>query len=90
MQWIADESFQEIIDGTTTPEIAMDWGMIDFQEEEEDFDKRMIEKYGASEDDEEKLNVVYYRDYLASFEEEMPVNSDNEIKVVTVEGTIMG
>ena len=25
---------------------AMDWGMIDFQEEEEDFDKRMIEKYG--------------------------------------------
>ena len=55
--------------------------MIDFQEEEEDFDKRMIEKYGASEDDEEKLNVVYYRDYLASFEEEMPVNSDNEIKL---------
>ena len=91
MQWIADESFQEIIDGTTTPRnSAMDWGMIDFQEEEEDFDKRMIEKYGASEDDEEKLNVVYYRDYLASFEEEMPVNSDNEIKVVTVEGTIMG
>ena len=91
MQWIADESFQEIIDGTTTPRnAAMDWGMIDFQEEEEDFDKRMIEKYGASEDDEEKLNVVYYRDYLASFDEEMPVNSDNEIKVVTVEGTIMG
>ena len=90
MQWIADESFQEIIDGTTTPRnAAMDWGMIDFQEEEEDFDKRMIDKYGASEDDEEKLNVVYYRDYLASFDEEMPVNSDNEIKVVTVEGTIM-
>ena len=91
MQWIADESFQQIIDGTTTPRnAAMDWGMIDFQEEEEDFDKRMIDKYGASEDDEEKLNVVYYRDYLASFDEEMPVNSDNEIKVVTVEGTIMG
>ena len=90
MQWIADESFQQIIDGTTTPRnAAMDWGMIDFQEEEEDFDKRMIDKYGASEDDEEKLNVVYYRDYLASFDEEMPVNSDNEIKVVTVEGTIM-
>jgi protease-4 len=91
MQWIADESFQEIIDGTTTPKnAAIDWGLIDFQEEEEDFDKRMIDKYGASEDDEEKLNVVYYRDYLASFDEEMPVNSDNEIKVVTVEGTIMG
>ena len=90
MQWIADESFQQIIDGTTTPRnAAMDWGMIDFQEEEEDFDKRMIDKYGASEDDEEKLNVVYYRDYLASFDGEMPVNSDNEIKVVTVEGTIM-
>ena len=90
MQWIADESFQEIIDGTTTPKnAAIDWGLIDFQEEEEDFDKRMIDKYGASEDDEEKLNVVYYRDYLASFDEEMPVNSDNEIKVVTVEGTIM-
>lgn len=91
MQWIADESFQEIIDGTTTPRnSAMDWGMIDYQEEEEDFDKRMIEKFGASDNDEEKLNVVYYRDYLASFEEDMPVNSDNEIKVVTVEGTIMG
>mgnify|MGYP001481194107 CR=1 FL=1 len=50
----------------------------------------MIEKYGASEDDEEKLDVVYYRDYLASFDEEMPVNSGNEIKVVTVEGVIMG
>lgn len=91
MQWIADESFKEIIDGTTTQKTAfLDWGLIDVQEEEEDFDKRMIEKFGAAEDDEEELNVVYYRDYLASFDEELPVNSDNEIKVVTVEGTIMG
>ena len=90
MQWIADESFKEIIDGTTTQKTAfLDWGLIDVQEEREAFDERMIEKFGASEDDEEELNVVYYRDYLASFEEELPVNSDNEIKVVTVEGTIM-
>ena len=91
MQWIADESFKEIIDGTTTQKTAfLDWGLIDVQEEQEAFDERMIEKFGASEDDEEELNVVYYRDYLASFDEELPVNSDNEIKVVTVEGTIMG
>ena len=91
MQWIADESFKEIIDGTTTQKTAfLDWGLIDVQEEQEAFDERMIQKFGASEDDKEELNVVYYRDYLASFEEELPVNSDNEIKVVTVEGTIMG
>jgi protease-4 len=91
MQWIADESFKELIDGTTTTTTAaLDWGLVDVQEEREAFDERMIEKFGASEDDEEELNVVYYRDYLASFEEELPVNSDNEIKVVTVEGTIMG
>jgi len=90
MQWVADESFKEIVAGKTTPRTAaLDWGLVDFQEEEEDFDKRMIKKYGASDEDEEKLNVVYYRDYLASFEEELPVNSTNEIKVVTVEGTIM-
>ena len=90
LQWIADESFKEIIDGTTTTKNAsLDWGLVDVQEEREVFDERMIEKFGASEDDEEELNAVYYRDYLASFEEDLPVNSDNEIKVVTVEGTIM-
>ena len=90
LQWIADESFKEIIDGTTTTKNAsLDWGLVDVQEEREVFDARMIEKFGASEDDEEELNAVYYRDYLASFEEDLPVNSDNEIKVVTVEGTIM-
>ena len=90
MQWIADESFKEIIDGTTTQKTAfLDWGLVDVQEEREAFDERMIEKFGASEDDEEELNVIYYRDYLASFEEELPVNSKNEVKVVTVEGTIM-
>ena len=90
LQWIADESFKEIIDGTTTTKnAALDWGLVDVMEEREAFDERMIEKFGASEDDEEELNAVYYRDYLASFEEDLPVNSDNEIKVVTVEGTIM-
>ena len=90
LQWIADESFKEIIDGTTTTKnAALDWGLVDVMEERETFDERMIEKFGASEDDEEELNAVYYRDYLASFEEDLPVNSDNEIKVVTVEGTIM-
>ena len=41
-------------------------------EEEDEFDKRMIEKFGASEDDEDKLNLVYFSPYLASFEEELP------------------
>ena len=90
LQWIADESFKEIIDGTTTTKnAALAWGLVDVMEERETFDERMIEKFGASEDDEEELNAVYYRDYLASFEEDLPANSDNEIKVVTVEGTIM-
>ena len=57
-------------------------------EETEDFDKRMIEKFGASEDDEEELNAVYFRDYLASFEEELPSKSKNVVRVITAEGTV--
>ena len=64
--------------------------MVDVVEEDEEFDLRMIEKFGASEDDEDELNLVYYRPYLASFDDELPSKSKNEIKVVTVEGTIMG
>ncbi len=91
LQWVADESFKDIISGKTTPTTsALDWNLIDFQEEEEDFDKRMIALFGSSLDDEESLNAVYYRDYLASLDSEEFSNSTNEIKVVTVEGTIMG
>ena len=91
LQWVADESFKDIISGKTTPTTsALDWNLIDFQEEEEDFDKRMIALFGSSIDDEESLNAVYYRDYLASLDSEEFSNSTNEIKVVTVEGTIMG
>ena len=91
LQWVADESFKDIISGkTTTTTSALDWNLIDFQEEEEDFDKRMIALFGSSADDEESLNAVYYRDYLASLDSEEFSNSTNEIKVVTVEGTIMG
>ena len=91
LQWVADESFKDIISGKTTPTTsALDWNLIDFQEEEEDFDKRMIALFGSSADDEESLNAVYYRDYLTSLDSEEFSNSTNEIKVVTVEGTIMG
>ena len=91
MQWVADESFKEIISGKTTSKKApLDWGLVDVIEEEDEFDKRMIEKFGASDKDEEELNLIYYRPYLASFDDELPSRSKNEIKVVTVEGTIMG
>ena len=91
MQWVADESFKDIISGkTTTKKAPLDWGLVDVIEEEDEFDKRMIEKFGASDKDEEELNLIYYRPYLASFDDELPSRSKNEIKVVTVEGTIMG
>ena len=91
MQWVADESFKEIISGKTTSKKApLDWGLVDVIEEEDEFDKRMIEKFGTSDNDDEELNLIYYRPYLASFDDELPSRSKNEIKVVTVEGTIMG
>ena len=91
MQWVADESYKDLISGkTTTKKSGLDWGLVDVVEEDEEFDLRMIEKFGASEDDEDELNLVYYRPYLASFDDELPSKSKNEIKVVTVEGTIMG
>ena len=91
LQWIADESFKQIIDGSVDQlEAVKTWGMVDVIEERDDFDDRMKEKFGTSEDDDEALNAVYYRDYLASIEEDMPSSSKNIIKVVTVEGTIMG
>ena len=37
LQWVADESFKDIISGKTTPTTsALDWNFIDFQEEEEE------------------------------------------------------
>ena len=91
LQWLADESWEEIIDGSVNPlEASLVWGVVDVIEESDAFDDRMKEKFGTAEDDDEALNAVYYRSYLASFEEDMPSKSKNEIKVVTVEGTIMG
>ncbi len=91
LQWIADESFEQIIDGSVDQlEAYKTWGMVDVIEERDDFDDRMKERFGTSEDDNEALNAVYYRDYLASIEQDMPSSSKNVIKVVTVEGTIMG
>ena len=91
LQWLADESYKQIIDGSVDPlESPLVWGAVDVIEESDAFDDRMKEKFGTSEDDDEALNAVYYRSYLASFEEDMPSKSKNEIKVVTVEGTIMG
>ena len=91
LQWLADESWEEIIDGSVDPlEASLVWGVVDVIEESDAFDDRMKEKFGIAEDDDEALNAVYYRSYLASFEEDMPSKSKNEIKVVTVEGTIMG
>ena len=91
LQWLADEAYKQIIDGSVDPlESALVWGVVDVIEEKDSFDDRMKEKFGTAEDDENALNAVYYRSYLASFEEDMPTNSENKIKVVTVEGTIMG
>ena len=91
LQWLADESYKQIIDGSVDPlESPLVWGAVDVIEESDAFDDRMKEKFGIAEDDDEALNAVYYRSYLASFEEDMPSKSKNEIKVVTVEGTIMG
>ena len=91
LQWLADESYKQIIDGSVDPlESPLVWGVVDVIEESDAFDDRMKEKFGTAEDDDEALNAVYYRSYLASFEEDVPSQSKNEIKVVTVEGTIMG
>ena len=89
LQWIADESYEDLISGKTKfADSSLEWGLIDVMEETEDFDKRMIEKFGASESDEEELNAVYFRDYLASFEEELPSKSKNVVRVITAEGTV--
>ena len=86
MQWVADESYKDLISGkTTTKKSGLDWGLVDVVEEDEEFDLRMIEKFGGSKDDEDELNLVYYRPYLASFDDELPSKSKNEIKVVTVD-----
>ena len=89
LQWIADESYSDLISGETKfANSSLEWGLIDVMEETEDFDKRMIERYGARENDEEELNAVYFRDYLASFEEELPSESKNIVRVITAEGTV--
>ena len=91
LQWIADESYKEIINGSVnTLEMVKVWGLVDVIEEQDSFDERMIEKFGYSDIYEGEVNAIYYRTYLASLDAELPSISQNKIKVVTVEGTIMG
>ena len=60
LQWIADESYEDLISGKTKfADSSLEWGLIDVMEETEDFDKRMIEKFGASESDEKELNKAH-------------------------------
>ena len=68
LQWYADESYKDLIAGNVSFENSnLEWNIIDYQEEEDDFNDRMLEKFGASEDDEDELNAIYYRDYLKTF-----------------------
>ena len=89
LQWYADESYKDLIAGNVSFENAnLEWNIIDYQEEEDDFNDRMLEKFGAAEDDEDELNAIYYRDYLKTFEKAKKSKSKNVIKVITVEGAI--
>ena len=89
LQWYADESYKDLIAGNVSFENAnLEWNIIDYQEEEDDFNDRMLEKFGAAEDDEDELNAIYYRDYLKTFEKVKKSKSKNVIKVITVEGAI--
>jgi len=91
LQWIADDAWEQLVNGEVDEwTAALDWGLVDVIEEDDDFDARMIEKFGALEDDEEELNAIYFRDYLETLPKDKPVKSDNVIKVVAIEGAIMG
>ena len=90
LQWIADESWQELVNNEVDEwTAALEWGLVDVIEENDDFDERMKEKFGTLDDEEEELNAIYYRDYLESLPKNKPSKSDNSVKVVTVEGAIM-
>ena len=44
MQWIADESYKDLISNKVSEwDAALEWGLIDVMEEEDDFDERMLE-----------------------------------------------
>ena len=89
LQWYADESYKDLIAGNVSFENAnLEWNVIDYQEEEDDFNDRMLEKFGAAEGDEDELNAIYYRDYLKTFEKVKKSKSKNVIKVITIEGAI--
>jgi len=91
LQWIADDAWEQLVNGEVDEwTAALDWGLVDIIEEDDDFDARMIEKFGALEDDEEELNAIYFRDYLETLPKDKPVKSDNVIRVVAIEGAIMG
>ena len=91
MQWIADESYKDLISNKVSEwDAALEWGLIDVMEEEDDFDERMLEKFGSSEDDEDELNAIPFRSYLETLPKEETQNSKNIVKVITAEGAIMG
>ena len=61
LQWIADDAWEQLVNGEVDEwTAALDWGLVDVIEEDDDFDARMIEKFGALEDDEEELNAIYF------------------------------
>jgi protease-4 len=91
LQWIADDAWKQLVNGEVDEwTAALDWGLVDIIEENDDFDARMIEKFGASENDEEELNAIYFRDYLETLPKDKPIKSDNAVKVVAIEGAITG
>ena len=91
MQWIADESYKDLISNKVSEwDAAIEWGLIDIMEEEDDFDKRMLEKFGSAEDDEDELNAIPFRSYLETLPKDEIQKSKNLVKVITAEGGIMG
>ncbi len=91
MQWIADESYKDLISNKVSEwDAALEWGLIDVMEEEDDFDERMLLKFGASQEGEEILNAIPFRSYLKTLPDADVEKSENIVKVITAEGAIMG
>ena len=89
LQDYADNLYRNLIDGEYSfEEIPLEFGLVDALEARDEFDERMLNKFGAREDNEERLNAIYYRDYLTTLEAPKKSKSKNVIRVITLEGTI--
>lgn len=87
LQDYADNLYRNLIDGEYSfEEIPLEFGLVDALEARDEFDERMLNKFGAREDDEERLNAIYYRDYLTTLETPKKSKSKNVIRVITLEG----